>query len=80
MQKHENRYFVAQAVPEIYGKKRKVEKQGDVFFCYRLYTSPILETIHEGYTYLPPNRVAGLLRPIILPLGGAAADHLGSSG
>ena len=38
-QKDVNRFIVPQAIPEIYMKKCKVEKQGDVFFCYRLYNA-----------------------------------------
>ena len=37
MQKDKSRFFVAQAVPEIYEKNEMLKNRGDVFFCYALY-------------------------------------------
>ena len=36
MQKDVNRFFVAQAVLEIYGKNARLKNRGYVFFCYSL--------------------------------------------
>ena len=45
MQKDVNRFFVAQAVPEINGKKERLKNCGDVFFLlstvYSLLTSKL---------------------------------------
>ena len=37
MHRDGNIFFVAQSVPEIYGKTKRLKNRGDVFFCYRLY-------------------------------------------
>ena len=37
MQKDVSRFFVAQAVPEIYEKNEMLKNRGEVFFCYSLY-------------------------------------------
>ena len=37
MQKDISRFFVAQAVPEIYEKNEMLKNRGMCFFCYALY-------------------------------------------
>ena len=41
------RFFVAQVVLEIYGKKHKVQNQLDVFLCYSLNMSTLTGDLYD---------------------------------